>query len=143
LIKFNYLAKVKIRKVKLVKTFLEEGFKKEGKTTGSINYIFCNDEFLLQINKQFLNHDYFTDIITFDLSTAQITDAEIYISVDRVLENSKIFQVSLNRELVRVILHGFLHLVGYKDKTKSEIKEMRLKEEHYLRLFEKMINERL
>jgi probable rRNA maturation factor len=100
-----------------------------------VNYIFCSDHYLLQINKQFLQHDYFTDIITFDLSVTDVIEAEIYISVDRVRDNASTLKVSFEDEILRVIIHGALHLCGYKDKKKSEIEKMRNREGHYMRLY--------
>ena len=85
-----------------------------------INYIFCNDNYLLKINQDFLEHDYFTDIITFDNSIGNTLSADIYISIDRVIDNAKIFDVHFDNELRRVLIHGILHLLGYKDKTKDE-----------------------
>jgi probable rRNA maturation factor len=101
-----------------------------------LSYIFCTDEYLLEINKQFLNHDTFTDIITFDLSeTSDTIEGEIYISTERVAENATVFQTSYNRELHRVIFHGALHLCGYRDKKKGEKEEMRRQEEAALKLY--------
>jgi probable rRNA maturation factor len=116
-----------------LKAFVESIFKKEKKALASINYIFCSDKRLLEINRQFLNHDYYTDIITFDLSESSSTQAEIYISVDRVRENAKQLGSSFKSELHRVIFHGALHLCGYGDKTKREKEEMREKEDFYLK----------
>lgn len=107
-------------------------FKKEKKKLSSINYIFCTDKRLLEINRQFLQHDYFTDIITFDLSETDSTIAEIYISVDRVKDNAKTLGNSFKAELHRVIFHGALHLCGYGDKTIKEKDVMRNKEDFYL-----------
>jgi rRNA maturation RNase YbeY len=115
-----------------LKKYIQSAFKKEGKKLESINYIFCTDKALLEINRQFLNHDFYTDIITFDLSDSNTTHAEIYISVDRVKENAAHLGISLKSELLRVIFHGILHLCGYKDKSKGEIEEMRSREEFYL-----------
>lgn len=115
-----------------LKKFIELVFKKEGKRLLSINYIFCTDKALLEINKQFLKHDFYTDIITFDLSESTEVTAEIYISVDRVSENAKNLDVTFKSELHRVIFHGALHLCGYGDKTKNQKSEMREKEESYL-----------
>jgi probable rRNA maturation factor len=109
----------------------------ENKPVAALNYIFCSDDYLLDINKQFLQHDYYTDIITFDLSdevSPGIT-GEIYISVDRVRDNAGTNKVSFEEELMRVVAHGALHLCGYGDKTKSEITNMRKKEDHYLLIF--------
>jgi rRNA maturation RNase YbeY len=123
------------RKLKL---FLEDIFKKEKKKIQQLDYIFCSDEYLLQINQQFLQHDYYTDIITFDLSeTKSVTYGEIYISLDRVKDNAIQIKSSYKTELLRVIIHGILHLCGYKDKTKAQKQEMREKEEFYLSSFSK------
>ena len=115
-----------------LKKFIELVFKKEGKRLLSINYIFCTDKALLEINKQFLKHDLYTDIITFDLSESDEITAEIYISVDRVRDNAKRLNVSFKSELHRVIFHGALHLCGYGDKTKAQKVEMRSKEDFYI-----------
>ncbi len=102
----------------------------------NINYIFCSDEYLLGINKQFLQHDTLTDIITFDLSeNDKIMDAEIYVSVERVSENAKKFGVTYVHELHRVIFHGALHLCGFKDKKAEEVKAMRAAEEDCLNCY--------
>lgn len=116
----------------VLKAFIESLFKKEKKKLSSINYIFCTDKRLLEINRQFLQHDYFTDIITFDLSETDSTIAEIYISVDRVKDNAKTLGNSFKAELHRVIFHGALHLCGYGDKTTKEKEVMRKKEDFYL-----------
>ncbi|MBK7290985.1 MAG: rRNA maturation RNase YbeY [Chitinophagaceae bacterium] len=115
-----------------LKKFIELIFKKEGRPLLSINYIFCTDKALLEINKQFLKHDFYTDIITFDLSESDEIAAEIYISVDRVRDNASLLGVSFKSELHRVIFHGALHLCGYSDKTKDQKAEMRGKEDFYL-----------
>ncbi len=115
-----------------LKKYIQLIFKKEGKRLESINYIFCSDKALLEINRQYLNHDFFTDIITFDLSESNKVRAEIYISVDRVKENALDLGVSIKSELHRVIFHGVLHLCGYKDKNSLEKEKMRAKEEFYL-----------
>jgi rRNA maturation RNase YbeY len=115
-----------------LKAFIALLFKKEKKKLTSLNYIFCSDEYLLDINKQYLNHDFYTDIITFELSDNESTEGEIYISIDRVKENALQFGTAFQEELHRVIFHGALHLCGYKDKTKADIAEMRRKERKYL-----------
>ena len=114
-------------------------FDEELKGLADLNYVFCSDEFLLNINQRFLQHDFYTDIITFDLSEPHpaAISGEVYISVDRVRENAVLNANEFLEEALRVMFHGALHLCGYKDKTKSEIKLMREKEDHYLRLFEK------
>jgi rRNA maturation RNase YbeY len=118
---------------KRLKTFLPVVFEMEGKTIKSLIYVFCSDKYLLKINQRFLKHNYYTDILTFDLSkTQKIIEAEIYISVDRVKENSKELKINTNLEFLRVIFHGALHLCGYSDKTKNQKQEMRKKENEYL-----------
>lgn len=126
----SFIEKLKIR------YFIEFLFKREGKILKRIDYIFCDDLFLLSINQSFLNHDYFTDIITFDLSDKkEEIIGEVYISVDRIKENAKLFSVTTNEERLRVIIHGALHLCGYKDKRKSDKEIMQQKENEYLSLF--------
>lgn len=116
-----------------IQAFVETIFKKEKKKLAHINYVFCSDAFLLNINRDFLSHDYYTDIITFGLSEpGEPVEAEIYISVDRVKDNAVQLGVSFKEEMLRVIFHGALHLCGYKDKKKSDITLMREKENHYL-----------
>lgn len=123
-----------------LKDFIQLLFKKEKKVLSFITYVFCSDEFLLQINRDFLQHDYYTDIITFGLSEkGEPVEAEVYISLDRVKENAKGLGITYKEEILRVVFHGALHLCGYKDKKKSEITLMREKEAYYLRLFEKQV----
>ena len=120
-----------------LKSFITLLMKKEGHKPKDISIIFCSDEYLLEINKQHLNHNYFTDIITFDLTpkNEKETTAELYISTDRVKHNAKDYNTTISNELHRVIFHGILHLCGYKDKSKNDIKLMREKEAHYLGLY--------
>ena len=100
---------------------------------GDINYIFMNDEMLLELNKKFLDHDTYTDIITFDLSEKEnVVSGEIYISTDRVIENAAKYNVIYPEEMHRVLIHGILHLCGYNDKSEEEKEEMRAKENYYL-----------
>lgn len=116
-----------------IRVFVETIFKKEKNKLAHINYVFCSDTYLLNINRNFLSHDYYTDIITFGLSEpSEPVEAEIYISVDRVKDNAGQLGVSFKEEMLRVIFHGALHLCGYKDKKKSDITLMREKENHYL-----------
>jgi rRNA maturation RNase YbeY len=109
----------------------------EGRAAGAIQYVFCSDEYLLQMNRQYLQHDYYTDIITFGLSdpAAAIIDADIYISVDRVRDNALTAGVSFEEETLRVIFHGALHLCGYKDKRPADARQMRAKEDEYIRRY--------
>ena len=120
-----------------LKSFIISLMKKEGFKPKDISIIFCSDKYLLEINKQHLNHNYFTDIITFDLTTKneKETTAELYISTDRVKFNAKDYNTTLTNELHRVIFHGILHLCGYKDKSKKDIALMRSKELEYLNLY--------
>ena len=118
-----------------LKAFIPSIFSGEHKALKSLHYIFCSDDYLLQINQQFLQHDYFTDIITFDLSVSEQVTGEVYISLDRVKDNASKLAISFEDELLRVIFHGALHLCGYKDKKKSEISNMRNQESVYIRLY--------
>lgn len=105
----------------------------EGKITGEINYIFCSDKYLIDINKKFLNHNYYTDIIAFDNSDFENEiSGDIFISYERVFENATKFSVEIDKEMSRVIIHGILHLIGYKDSIKKDIVEMRKKEDYYI-----------
>jgi len=116
-----------------LKQFIKALFIKEKAALKSLAYIFCSDEYLLQINKDFLKHDFYTDVITFDLSSSKKEiEGEVYLSVDRIKDNAKNMGVSFTEELHRVIFHGALHLCGYKDKTKADGAIMRTKEDHYL-----------
>jgi probable rRNA maturation factor len=138
-VRFHYadIPAVTVKGKAAIKDWVEAIFRKEGKGLSRLDYIFCSDTYLLDMNKQFLQHDYYTDIITFDLSDNKtaLTVGEIYISVDRVKENAAIHEVSFGDELLRVMAHGALHLCGYGDKTKREITLMRSKEDQYLRIF--------
>jgi len=119
-----------------LKTFLATLFKREKKALEELNYIFCTDEYLLEINRSFLQHDYYTDIISFELAEKkQPSQGEIYISIDRVKENAREIGESFQRELHRVIFHGALHLCGYRDKSTKETTLMRAKENEYLDLY--------
>jgi len=130
---FSDRVKPKIRNKKKLIGFIEFLFKNEKMRLQSINYVFCSDKKLQKINKDYLNHDYFTDILTFILSenTAPIV-SEVYISVDRVRENAAHLGIDYKSELHRVIFHGALHLCGYSDKTRLEKKVMREREDLYL-----------
>lgn len=120
------------------KQWLKEIIRRENLIPGNISYLFCSDEFLIEQNQYFLNHDTYTDIITFDERVGNIVSGSIMISVDRVQENAEFFGKSFEEELLRVVAHGTLHICGYKDKTEEESKEMRFKEEQALQLFKMM-----
>ena len=129
----NQEVSLQLRNKLLLKSFLMTIFTKEGKKFKSLSYIFCTDQFLLKLNQQYLNHDTFTDILTFTLSNSPLPIvAEIYISVDRVKENARDLKIDFLTELKRVMIHGILHLCGYEDYTKADKKIMREKEDHYL-----------
>ena len=121
-----------------LKAFIETLFKKEKTALATINYIFCSDKYLLSINQQFLNHDTYTDIITFGLhDKGTPVVAEVYISTERVKENAATHGVTYTNEMLRVLFHGALHLCGYKDKSKADILTMRSKEDVYLKRYTK------
>ncbi len=122
-------------KIKLT-NFIESIFEAEKKNLKFINYIFCSDKFLLSVNKKYLNNSYYTDTISFNLSdTKNEIIAEVYISIPRIKENSKLYTTSFKSELHRVVFHGTLHICGYSDKKKSEKVLMLKKENKYLELF--------
>jgi rRNA maturation RNase YbeY len=121
-----------------LKSFIEKRVHKEGFTIDSLTYVFCSDKYLLKINKDFLAHNYYTDIISFDLSEVpgQLI-GEVYISIDRVKDNAKTHGTSLKEELHRVIFHGALHFCGYKDKKPTDAKKMREMEDRWLSAYMK------
>jgi rRNA maturation RNase YbeY len=122
-----------------LKSFLEKQMKKEGIRIECLQYVFCSDKYLLEINKQFLNHDYYTDIISFDLSEVKgELIGDIYISVDRVKENAKLVKTTQTNELLRVIFHGALHFCGFKDKKPADAKLMRSMEDKWLKAYLKL-----
>jgi len=135
-IQFFFPQKTSLENRSNLKLFIQSILKKEKTKAQFINIIFCSDEFLLNINKEYLNHDYPTDIITFEISRdLNGITAEIYISVDSVTRNTIDYQSTKKNELHRVIFHGILHICGYKDKTKGDIALMRSKEDKYLNLY--------
>ncbi|MCX8533329.1 rRNA maturation RNase YbeY [Chryseobacterium luquanense] len=115
--------------------WLEEIILSEGKKLGEINYIFCNDDYLLKVNQDYLQHDYYTDIITFDYVKGKTISGEIFVSLQRISDNASTLSKDYEEELRRVLAHGVLHLSGYKDKTEEEEQLMRSKEDFYLAKF--------
>ena len=115
-------------------SWLEESIRKEECEVGEINYIFCSDNYLLKVNQDYLEHDYYTDIITFDYRVGSLINGDLFISIDRVKENASDQKVSEKDELHRVMVHGLLHIIGYKDKSPEEERLMRSKEDFYLSL---------
>jgi probable rRNA maturation factor len=120
---------------KKVRAWVNQCITSSNKITGDINYIFCSDEYLKQINIEYLNHDYYTDIITFNYNEGEQVSGDIYISLDRVRDNANEFKVNFHTELQRVIIHGILHLVGLDDKDEKEKEEMRKAEDEYMDLY--------
>jgi len=131
-IAFKFKAKTKI------KTWIKTIAEKEKRKLGTINYIFCTDDELLEINLKHLNHNTLTDIITFDYTVGKTINSDIFISIERVLENAEKFKVTFDEEFHRVMIHGILHLCGYKDKTKADAELMRKKENASLNYFKKL-----
>ena len=132
----NENLKFTLRNKTILKKWISATINKEKRKEGDITFIFCSDEYLLLINKQYLQHDTYTDIITFDYSegdSAQPISGDIFISIERVKENAEKFSTTFENELHRVIIHGVLHLLGYKDKTKAAKAQMTSKEDYYLK----------
>jgi len=132
---FNYQTDFQIDNEQTHKEWITRVIHSENKETGEINYIFCNDEELYKINEQYLNHQTLTDVISFDYTEENKISGDIFISIERVKENARVFNVSFEEELLRVMIHGVLHYCGYKDKTKKEQKEIRAKENEKIKMF--------
>ena len=132
MIGYNYETDFRLNTEDLYTQWISKTIEAESCSQGEINYIFCDDEYLHKLNVEFLHHDTLTDIISFDYSIGKIVHGDIFISVERVADNAQDFKVTFEEELARVIIHGILHLCGYKDKTDEDAQVMRLKENHYL-----------
>lgn len=124
-----------LRNKKQIEAWLNNVIASEGKKLEELSYVFCSDAYLLNINQKYLDHDTYTDIISFDYSYGNTLIGEIYISTERVQENADQYKVAFKEELLRVLAHGALHLCGYKDKTKDEAAKMRLKENEKIAMF--------
>ncbi len=135
MLNFNYEDDFVLNDESIFSNWIQKVIISENKQLGEVNYIFCNDEYLLDINKKYLNHDYYTDIISFDYSVGNELNGDIFISIDRVKENAQDFKVSFQEELQRVIIHGILHYCGYKDKTEHDELLMREKEDEKIKMF--------
>jgi len=135
MIEYHYENNFILEDSEKIRIWIEDVIKKEKKIVGDITYIFCDDDYLLERNKKFLNHNTLTDIITFNYCIDNNISSDIMISIDRVKENSTIFENSFNEELKRVMIHGILHLIGYNDKSEEEEELMRKKENFYLNMF--------
>jgi rRNA maturation RNase YbeY len=132
MISFNYETDFKLESETKISEWISKAINSENCKEGELNYIFCSDDYLHKINVDFLNHDTLTDIISFDYSVGKELHGDIYISVERVEDNAKDFDVSFEDELARVMIHGILHYCGYKDKSEEDAKLMRSKEDYYL-----------
>ena len=141
-ISFAFQTNCSLKKRTILKQWITTIVENNKKEVGEISYIFCSDEQLLEINKEFLNHDYYTDIITFDYSEADVISGDLFISIERIKDNAKTLKTSYQEELHRVIIHGVLHLLGYKDKTEVESENMRKLEEECLLILSTYINEK-
>ncbi|WP_375240299.1 rRNA maturation RNase YbeY [Polaribacter sp.] len=128
MITFNYETNFKLDNESSTENWIQTIIDKHNCELGEINYIFCDDNYLHKLNVQFLQHDTLTDIISFDNSLGKLINGDIYISIERVEDNAKDFKVSFTEELHRVIIHGVLHYIGYKDKTEADQNEMTLQE---------------
>ncbi len=133
MISFNYETDFELPFEQEFTSWLSNVIKSEGYKEGEINYIFCDDTYLLDINVKYLNHDTLTDIISFDYSVGKELHGDIYISIERVRDNAKDFEVGFKEEIRRVMVHGILHYCGYKDKTDEDISVMRSKENFYIK----------
>lgn len=134
-IEFNYEVAYKLDKESNYTDWINRLIKSQDSFVGNLSYIFCDDAYLLAINLQYLNHDTLTDIITFDYSDDNTISGDIFISIERVRENAKKFKVDFEEELLRVMSHGVLHLLGFNDKTEGDKELMRNKENEMMRLF--------
>ncbi|KGO83342.1 rRNA maturation factor [Flavobacterium beibuense F44-8] len=135
MINFNYETDFELENETLYEEWVSKIIDSEDKTEGEINYIFCDDEYLLQKNIEFLNHDTLTDIISFDYTMGNLISGDIFISVERVKDNAADFNVDFVEELKRVMAHGILHYCGYKDKTEEDSALMRSKENEKIVMF--------
>jgi rRNA maturation RNase YbeY len=134
MIDFNYLNDFSLENEANIVSWIQFVLDEEDRELGEVSYIFCDDEYLKDINIKYLNHNELTDIISFDYSLGKVVSGDVYISTERVLENAVERNLEFREELHRVMVHGILHYIGYKDKSESEKKKMRAKEDYYLSL---------
>ena len=132
MISFNYETDFRLENESVISDWISGVVVSESFKVGEINYVFCDDEYLHKLNLEFLNHDTLTDIISFDYSVGKVLQGDIFISIERVIDNAKDFDVGFSTELNRVIVHGVLHYCGYKDKVEDDAMVMREKENYYL-----------
>jgi probable rRNA maturation factor len=135
MISFNYENEFELPNEDQIANWISQVILSENKKEGEINYIFCDDEYLLNLNEQYLDHDTLTDIISFDYSIGNEIHGDIFISTERVLENATDFKVTFEEELQRVLVHGVLHYCGYKDKSEADEQLMRNKEDEKMKMF--------
>ena len=135
MISFNYENEFELQNEDQIATWISAVILSENKKEGDINYIFCDDDYLLNLNEQYLDHDTLTDIISFDYSVGNELHGDIFISVERVRENAQDFSVTFEEELKRVLVHGVLHYCGYKDKSEEDEQLMRSKEDEKIKMF--------
>jgi rRNA maturation RNase YbeY len=135
MISFNYETRFELQDEARYENWIAAVIESEDKTEGEVNYIFCDDEYLLKMNVEFLDHDTLTDIISFDYTMGSLISGDVFISVERVHENAEEYKVSFDEELRRVMAHGILHYCGYKDKTEEDSQLMRMKEDEKIALF--------
>ena len=135
MISFNYETDFELHNEPDFSKWLSAVILSENKKEGEINYIFCDDDYLLEINQQYLDHDTLTDIISFDYSVGNEINGDIFVSVERVKENASDYNVTFQEEIQRVLVHGILHYCGYKDKTEADELVMRRKEEEKMKMF--------
>ena len=135
MISFNYEIEFELQDEAKYEEWISEVVDSENKSEGEINYIFCDDEYLLKMNVEFLDHDTLTDIISFDYTMGSLISGDVFISVERVRDNAADFKVDFDDELRRVMAHGILHYCGYKDKTEEDSQLMRAKEDEKIALF--------
>ncbi|UCE93809.1 MAG: rRNA maturation RNase YbeY [Flavobacteriaceae bacterium] len=134
MIEYNFVGKFQLEEEQNITDWIRFVLEEENKDLGELNYIFCNDDYLLDLNRKELKHNTLTDIISFDYSLGSVISGDIYISFERVEENARDLGIDFKDELHRVMVHGVLHYCGYKDKSGDEKKEMRKKEDYYLSL---------
>ncbi|RLZ11561.1 rRNA maturation RNase YbeY [Faecalibacter macacae] len=138
MIELFYETEFEIKESQIWIDWVTESMKSEGKSIEELNYIFCDDEYLLEINRQYLDHDYYTDVIGFDNSEDDVLTGDIFISVERIADNAEQNNVSFDNELARVMIHGILHFAGYPDKEEEEKRIMTEKENFYLNRFQQI-----
>jgi len=135
MIHYNYESDFTLANEDVFSEWIENVLTSEGKLLGELSYIFCDDEYLLEINQQYLDHDTLTDIISFDYTEGDVVSGDIFISIERVADNANDLNISFEEELKRVLIHGVLHYCGYKDKSESDEALMRFKEDEKISMF--------